>query len=274
MATRRQPQTTTLEEPEGLQVEPLDYGTNDDEGTTPPPPAQQDPAAVRAGERLYTESEVREQQERARQQEKDKLYSKLEDQDKTLQELRDDLAARRQREADEEKARKDAADARDREELSAKELLERQNADWEHRFEVMQQEREADRALLAREAQYQELQATRERMMREADADNTIAPQLFDYIGGDTPEQIAQSIAMAQAKSADILAEVHTRQQQQRQGMKGASVTQPPVGPMETDQAYETITKEALDNMSPADYARNRPKLLAAASRARFGAQQ
>lgn len=277
MATRRQQQTTT-EEPEGLQVETLDHGPDgdDDEGTTTttPPPATQQPSGVRAGERMYTEAELRAEQERARQQEKDKLYGRLDTQDQTLKRLQEDLDRREANEAARVKAEQEAQAAKDREELTAKDLLERQNADWERRFEVMQQEREADRALLAREAQYQELQATRLRMLSEADADNTIAPQLLDYVGGNTPEEIAQSIAMAQSKSADILTEVQTRQQQMRQGMKGASVTQPPVGPMETDQAYETITKETLDKMSMADYARNRPKLLAAASRARFGAQQ
>lgn len=273
MASRRTTTTVTEEEPEGLVIEGgLERAPDEGTTTPPPPPGQPD-----NGGRTFSAEDL----EKARQQEKDKLYSKIEQQEGTLSEqakiladLKADLDARRAREAEEEKRRQDEQAARDRDELSAKDLLDQRQQEWEARFAEQQAQIEADRALLAREAQYQELLALKDRLLREADADNTIAPQLLDYVGGHDENQIRQSIAMAQAKSADILTEIQTRQQQLRQGMKGASVTQPPVGPMETDQAYETITKESIENMSMDDWARNRGKILQAASRARFGAQQ
>jgi hypothetical protein len=224
--------------------------------------------------RTFTEEELHRAQEEARRQEKDKLYEKLGSTEQTLAELKADLDARKAAEAEALRQAQVAEEARKREELSAKDLLDQQAATWENRFAEMQKELAQRDALLLRESEFQALATTRQRMLDEEGVRDSIAPQLLDYVGGGNEAEIAQSIAMAQKKTADILAEVQGAQQRQRQQMKGPSVTQPPVGPMETDQAYETLTPEDIASMSMTEYGKHRDKLLAAASRAaRQGAQ-
>lgn len=224
--------------------------------------------------RTFTEEELHRAQEEARRQEKDKLYPQLEETRSAVKRLTDDLETRQAAEAEAQRAAQAAEEARKREELSAKDLLDQQAATWENRFAEMQKELAQRDALLLRESEFQALAATRQRMLDEEGVRDSIAPQLLPYVGGSSEAEIEQSIAMARKTTADILADVQGAQQRQRQQMKGPSVTQPPVGPMETDQAYETLTPEDIANMSMPEYAKHRDKLLAAASRAaRQGAQ-
>jgi hypothetical protein len=73
--------------------------------------------------KTFTEDELHRAQEEARRQEKDKLYEKLGSTEQTLAELKADLDARKAAEAEALRQAQAAEEARKREEMSAKDLL-------------------------------------------------------------------------------------------------------------------------------------------------------
>ena len=244
---------------------------------TPDPETPPAPTQPQNNGRTFTVEDI----ERARQQEKDKLYPEIEELRNGMKTLTADLERRQQEQAAAEQAAREAAEARDREEKSAKQLLEEAEARFNAELQAVRGEVATRDALLAREAAFQELQRTREAMLDspvEGDPSgrtvrDSIAPQLLKFVGGSTPDEIAQSIATVMQTSADIVAEVAGATQRQRQQQKGASVTQPPVGPMETQTANETLTASDIRAMPMDEYAKRRSSLLNAASRAARGAQ-
>src|SRR5437660_5876708 len=119
------------EEPTGVQV-PVEP-----EVTPPPPPKGSGPEATttpgKADNNHSTKTFTAEDIEKARKEEKDKLYKSIED-------MKGQLAAITQEKAEREKAAKEAekqaaqaAKAKAEEELSAKELLAKKEAEWEER---------------------------------------------------------------------------------------------------------------------------------------------
>lgn len=269
MATAKRT-TTTVEEdvdPDAIAVPVV---------TAPPEPQQQAPSPDNGPRVLtLTEEELMERIEQARKQEKDKLYPRLDEQAQTLKRLQDDLEARQASEAAAQQAAQEAQEAKEREELSAKELLAQAEARFQAELASVRGELETRDAMFAKEQEFQQLSGYRQQLVSAALAENplAIADEFLDYVGGNTPEEIQQSLAMAMQKTASIVAQVQGAQQRTRQQAKGTSVTQPPVGPMETDQAYEMMSPGDISSMSMEEYAKRRPQLLQAASRARTGAQ-
>ena len=150
---------------------------------------------------------------RAREQEKAKVYPKMEKMAEELAKakaLAEELAAK---EAEREAKRQ--AKAADREakqkekeekELSFKELLSKKEQEFQAQLEAERLEREKAFALLDRERQFQELMAYRaQRIEEERDA---IVPQLIDLVNGNSQEEIEQSIATLKDKSAGIMQHV------------------------------------------------------------------
>ena len=223
------------------------------------------------GETYFTKADLDAAIERARQQEKDKVYGRLESMQTKLSEWDQ---REKDRVAAEEAARKQAEDEakrRSEEDLSAKDLLtkreqewqERLNstqAEWEKRFETIQQEREQERALLEKEREFASLQAyTQSRLAEEQE---NIAPQLVDFINGRTKEEIEQSIAVAKAKSAEIAEQVRTAMQTARAAQRGTSITGfAPVGPMETEAGQRQYSPEDIAAMDMNEYAKFRKNL-------------
>lgn len=203
--------------------------------------------------------------EKARQQERDKVYGRLEATStelaalKKAEELRQ--AAEVKRQADAEEAQRKAAEG----EMSARELLEQREKEWNERFSKIEQERHRDQALLEREREFTALQNYRSSRISTPEVQDSIMPELLDMVNGTTPDEIESSIASLQERTARILEQVTQAQQVVRQSTRTASVTAPPVGPMENDQAYETYSAEDLSNMDMATYAKHRDRLLGAA---------
>lgn len=228
------------------------------------------PAFVPTG-RTFTEDDL----EKARKQEKDKLYPQIETMQEELKRLReaeeertrlakDADEQRKAAEAEQQRLAREAAEA----EMSAKELLEQQRLEWEQRFQTIQQEREAERRTLELERQYSELQQYRARRMGE-ESENII-PELIDLVTGNSQDEIEQSIAGLRDRSARIIEAATGAAQATRQQMRGVPVTAPPgIGPNDNNSGYQSYSPEQIAGMSYADYAKNRDKILGAVTQSR-----
>ena len=227
----------------------------------PEPPAEQQPAPSAD---LLKDPAVKAAIEKARKEEKDKLYPKIEEQDKFLKELKAERAAA-QKAA--EKAAKDAEAARkaqELEEMTAAERIAAYQQEMDTRIAAVEAERQAERAIFEQERAFQALQSYATQRLAAEQGD--IMPQLRDLIGGSTEEEIEASIALAKERTASILADVAAHTQGVRQQQKGVSATAPPVGPMENDSTYQTLTPADIAGMDMNEYAKNRKALLGAVS--------
>ena len=134
-----------------------------------------------AAARTFTEGDV----EKIRQQEKDKLYKRLEDSDGRVKSLEDQLTSL-STESEETKAEaarlakaeSDANRMREDEELSAKELITKRETEfdeklkvveteWEGRIAKIEEERASQEAMLEKERRYRELETYLGRRMTE-----------------------------------------------------------------------------------------------------------
>lgn len=237
---------------------------NPENGAQSPAPSPTAFAHGASGERTFSAEDIA----KARKEEKDKLYSEitsLKDQwaqaQKTLKDIEDqkaqELAA-----VEQTKREKDAAaNAKKEEEMSAKALLEKKlqetNDTWESRFTQLQTEREQERALLAKEREYNELVEYRNAQLQ-TNADD-IAPQFHNFIVGESREQIDNAIAQAKAATQSIFDEVAAARQQQTSQMRGVAPTgYTALGPLEGSMSQKTYTPADINNMSMAEYAKFR----------------
>ena len=234
-----------------------------------------------AAARTFTEDDV----EKIRQQEKDKLYKRLEDSDGRVKALEEQLTTL-STESDETraeaarlaKAESDALRRREEEELSAKELITLRETEfdeklkvveteWEGRLAKIEEERASQEAMLEKERRYRELETYLGRRM--AEEEEFIIPELRDLASGTTEEEIDNSIAILKDRSSAILESI--QQTAQPSGLRGASITAPPVGPMETQAEHQTLSAEDIRNMPMEQYMQMRDRLLKARpSQSRF----
>lgn len=227
-----------------------------------------------ATNRTFTEEDV----ERIRQQEKDKLYKRLEDSDGRVKTLEDQLSVL-SHESDENrseaarlaKAESDALRKREEEELSAKELIVKRETEfdeklkiveteWEGRLAKIEEERATQEAMLEKERRYRELETYLGRRMVEEE--EYIIPELRDLAAGTTEEEIDNSLAILRERSSAILESI--QQSAQPSGLRGSSVTAPPVGPMETQTEQQTLSAEDIRDMPMEQYMQMRDRLLKA----------
>lgn len=209
--------------------------------------------------------------ERAREQEKQKLYPQMTRMEEELSRLAKEREEREAREAAAEEARRKAAEeavarqkAEQEEEMSAKDLLRQKEAEWQAQLDAERNERERAFALLQREQEFQALQEKRQAIL--AREQENIVPELLDLIQGNTPDELEQSAATLRERSARIFESVTQASQQARQQMPGTRITVPASGPLDNDPDYISNNPGDIANMSMADYAKNRQKLLGSAS--------
>jgi DNA repair exonuclease SbcCD ATPase subunit len=204
---------------------------------------------------------------KAREQEKAKLYPQMEKMKEELATLKkkqeEEAALRADKEA--KRAAKEAervAKQKEKEEseLSFKELLAKKEQEFAAQLESERLEREKAFAILDKERQFNELVNYRSARL-EQERDN-IVPELIDLIQGNSQEEIEQSIATLKDKSASILQSAQAALQSVRQQQKGTSVTAPSSGPLDNDPSQQSFTPDSLRDMSMADYAKQRAKLL------------
>ena len=234
-----------------------------------------------AASRTFTEDDV----EKIRQQEKDKLYKRLEDSDGRVKSLEDQLSTlsnesevSKAEAARLAKAESDALRKREEEELSAKELITKRETEfdeklkvveteWEGRLAKIEEERASQEAMLEKERRYRELETYLGRRMVEEE--EYIIPELRDLASGTTEDEIDNSIAILKDRSSAILESI--QQSTQPSGLRGSPVTAPPVGPMETQTEQQTLSAEDIRNMPMEQYMQMRDRLLKARpSQSRF----
>lgn len=260
--------------PAGPATDPAIGDQNPPAGT----PAVPSPAAFQhgaSGEQMFTAAQL----EAARKQEKDKLYAQIQSLQEEQRKATETLAAI-QKAKDDELAAVQAAEALKAEEarkkaeneMSAKQLLEQKLAEttqtWEQKFAAIEAERAQEKAFLEKEREYQNLVSYRNQALEAAKDD--IAPQFFDFISGDTKEQIDAGIARAKAATESIQAQIQEAQKTQLSQMRGVSATgYAPVGPMENNPGQQAVTPEQIANMSMAEYMQFRAKTGVGAAESR-----
>lgn len=206
-------------------------------------------------DRVFTAADI----EHARQQEKDKMYGRLNEMQETLRLLNEE---REQRTAAEQarQAELDAeAERQRREETDLRSLLEERETALRTEIEAEREERARAVALLEKERQYSQLMDYRNQAVRAAE--DQILPELLDEVSGNTPEEIDASIARLVGKTESILNNVGAVVQTQRQSQPSARVTAPPVGPLETETGQQQFSAQDINAMSMADFAKYRGQL-------------
>jgi len=230
--------------------------------------------------RVFSEDEV----EAIRKQEKDKLYKRIEESDIRTKTLEDQISViAKEREASINAAKdlvrkeEEVRHQREFDELSSKELLKRTEDDfntkikdidkvWQERFAGIEQERQASQALLEKEQQLRAVEVYRQRRLTEAQ--ENIIPELLDLVSGNTPEEIDASVEILSQRSAAIIESIQQTTQPSR--VRGTVVSQPPVGPMETQTEYQTLNADDIRNMTMDQYVKMRDRLLSSRPKGRF----
>src|SRR5664279_2522162 len=238
--------------------------TNDTITVPVPPPAptkEPEQLAAANGRGVPTWDDV----EKARQQEKDKLYPQRDDLKSSVAELRQDRERRIELEQEVEKRTAAEAEAARQAELTWQQRIEEQTAGIAAQLTAERDERRREQALFAKEREFSGLQTYRAESL--AAVGDTVMPHLTDFVSGNSREEIDASITRAQQTTAAILGEVQERLSSQRQAMPGTSVTAPPVGPSDTQAGTRTFTEEELRRMPMSEYQKYRDVLLPAASR-------
>lgn len=217
--------------------------------------------------RFYTKEELDAERERVRREERDKLYPQISKTDERwtalneeLKELRKFQRAQEKTEADRqaaiEKARKDAEEA----ELSAKELIERRQAEMAAQIQAMQAEQAQQLALMAKEVEFNKLQAHIQRRVNE-ESDN-IAPELLQFISGNTVEEVEASIERVKATTASIVENMRNAGVRQRAAMPGVAPSAGTNGVTPLDQQGERqLTDKDIAAMGMAEYAQLRQRI-------------
>jgi hypothetical protein len=231
-------------------------------------------AMKKSNSKLFSEDEV----EGIRKQEKDKMYKRLEEADtrvKAMEEQLGIITTEREKamEEAEKRAAKESELIREREtsELSAKELLLKREdefnvklsqieQDYKKRFDEIEHQRSQQEALLEKEREMQALQSYRSRRLNEEQ--EAIIPELIDLIAGNSQEEIENSIAVLRTRSSAIIESIQQATQQQQGRLRGVPPTAPPVGPMENQTEYQTLTAEDIRNMPMEQYAKMRERLM------------
>lgn len=213
------------------------------------------------GGRFYTDDDL----ERVRREEKDKLYGRIQSMDEQLKAIQKEREAveearRKELEAEAEKARRE-----EEEKMETRQLLERKEQEWSSRFSELESRYEQDRAVFDQERRFNELEKFRQD--RVAQESEYIIPELRDLIRGNSEEEIDASIEEMKARTAAIMGQLEASVSVQRQSMRGAAPTAPPVGPMEQMETYESITPDDIRSMDMETYKKYRASLLNAAGR-------
>jgi hypothetical protein len=205
---------------------------------------------------------------KARAQEKAKLYPQMEKMAAELAALKkaqeEDAARKAAKAAEHEAAKADEAKRKDEEELSAKELLIKKEQEFLSQLETERLERERAFALLHKEQELNQLNNYRQ-SRTEQERDN-IVPELIDLINGNTQDEIEDSISVLREKSQSILQSAQAAMQSAKQQMAGTRITAPASGPLDNDSENNSYTPDSIRDMSLADYAKQRAKLLGTAA--------
>jgi len=224
----------------------------------PGQPIQQGQQPVTQQGQTFTAEDIA----RARQEEKDKLYGRIEEMSTQMQTLVADREAREQAERERQEALAEQERKVQEEALDTRQLLEQRQQEWDQRFRSLEEERDRERALREQESRYNAVQEYRRSRIEQTS--NSIMPELRDLVHGNSEEEIEASITEMQNRTEAIMASVQGVVSQQRQQSRGVGITAPPIGPMEQQTSYETLTPEQIRAMDMPTYAKYRERLMQA----------
>lgn len=230
-----------------------------------------DPAvapAKPAGETKYfTEADVQSMIEKARQQEKDKLYptiSKADERAAAMEaEVKELSAFRKKAEKDEQsrlKAVEDAQRAKEEAEMSAKDLIAKRDAAFDARIAQIQAENELRVAMLEKANEAARLEAYIQR--RAAEENSNIVPELVDFINGNTAEEVEASIQVLKAKSQAIAESARGARSAQLRAQPGVAPSSGTNGVTIMDQPGDRqLSADDIRGMSMQEFAALRKKV-------------
>ena len=246
-----------------------------EDGIQVPADPAEAPAPKMQEEKYFSEEDI----QKVRQQEKDKMYKRLEDADHRVKSMEEQLSVLS---SDREKAIKEAADRakkeaevlrqREMEELSAKDLLSKREdefnqrinqveQEWGQKFSELEKQRQATDAMLEKERYLQQLESYRQRRIQSET--DTIIPELRDLVAGNSEEEIEHSITVLRDRSTAIIESIQQATSQSGR-LRGPQVTAPPTGPMDNQQEYQTMSADDIRNMPMDQYTKMRERLMQA----------
>ena len=207
-----------------------------------------------------------EQLEAARQQEKDKLYGRMQaletqfnDSKAELDKYRQEREAAESARLDAEKKAADAKKAEEESKLSVQDLIKRKEQEWQEAQNSLQNQLEMQKALMDKDRELFRLQQYIQRRVAEEIAENNIIPDLAEYIDGNNEEQVEASITKAKEKTASIVA--GALGQNAPRTTPGVSPTGfAPTGPLDNLQGTQSYQPSDIQKMSLAEYAEFRAK--------------
>lgn len=236
-------------------------------GTTPDAPADlpvltpgpiSNAAQPPSGPQTFTVEDL----EKARREERDKLYSRITRTDEKFKTVEEELQILRQEreqrlaaETDARKAADDAARQRQADELSAKDLLAAREAEWKTQQEQLQADMNRQMELLRKETQLAQLKAYIQKRIGEERG--SIEENLIDLITGNDEAEVEASISLMKEKSQRIREAAQAAFTNARSGMPGVSTAGGgQIDPAATPEGQ--ITDEQIRNMSMSEYAKFR----------------
>lgn len=222
------------------------------------------PSVQQPGGRTFTEEDV----ERFRQQEKEKMYGRVEELSTQLKSLQEEREAERKA-REEEQARIEAeAKAKAEEDMDVRDLLKQTREEFQAELAKAKADAELAQAMLQKEIELQELQKYREQAIL-ANAEK-IVPELQQYVTGNSVAEIDAALQDVIARSDSIVSNLMAAQAQQVQSMPGTRITAPSgSGPLEEQQEQRQLSAEQIKALSPSEYAALRGNLHQA-GRAQF----
>lgn len=226
----------------------------------PPAPSEQKPVTAEDIRAM-----IMREKEEARREEKEKLYPQIDELKAQLSELTREREERLAAEAAAQAAAEEEERRRIEAEMSAKELIERQKAAFDQQIAELQADRDRERAMREKEAEFARL--ANYRMQRLQQEEQNIAPQLRDLVSGNTEEEIEASIERMKQKTAEIVAELQRADLSRRQSVPMPPTAGPSLDPsaMTGEGSTRSFSADDIRNMSPAEYGQMRSQLLDAA---------
>lgn len=199
--------------------------------------------------------------EQARDQEKSKVYSRLERLQETVQTLQQEreerLAAEAASLAEAEEAQRRAAEA----EMDVRSLLEQKEREFNERLAALEAERQRERDALQQQRREVEIARYREQAIA-ANADN-ILPELVDLVvHGPSEAEIDASIAGLVTRSNSILEAASEQVSLAKRDQRTVSPTgAAPAGPLDNSTAQKTVTAADIAAMDMDEYAKYRASI-------------
>jgi hypothetical protein len=283
--------------PQTVPVQPLPQVSEFGPGVTPPqprfvgdtqpvvgqqlPPVQLVQAPGQAPQVLPMDV-VQQMLGQAREDEKAKLYSRMEELGSQVQTLAQEREARLAAEKAAEEAAAAARKLEEEQSLDAKELVERVRQESAARVADLENKIAIGEALREKEEMARQLDAYRDRLLIEMG--EHVMPELRDFIKGNTKEEIDTSFQEMINRTAQIVGGFQSvmgaqpipgasqiasavPQQAPLSEMRGVSSSGAfPVGPLEQGPATQTLDPGQIRNMSMEEFRANRDRLHAAAT--------